>query len=332
MPSAPPAETTRTSGDRFKIAACILALAALLAARNPYVLAHPQFWHEDALIFLLEQREHGAAALWHAYSGYLHTFQRMIALIADSAPLALTPTIYVWATMAGWLAAGAVCATSPLFKSRWMAFAATLALAAIPHSGEVFLVLTNIQWPFAAILVLLAAEPVMHPPSRSRMAFAGLAAITGPFSLLLTPLAIWRLASRRISDGGIDRLAIVMLVGATIQAIALFSTSTRAGQAIGADSGGIALTLLLGVFPEIFGTMTSFPADLPLRLAATTAGAIGLLHACGKLSDSRQERLGLIAGGALLLLAGFAICVAKHGGSPRAFGAGARYLYVPFVV
>jgi len=233
--------------------------------------------------------------------------------------------------MTAWLIAGAVCFTSPLFPSARWAFLATLALGAVPHSGEVFLILTNIQWPFAAALLLLAAEPVAQPPKRLRLGFAATAALTGPFCLLLSPLAIWRLIQCWRSHRRIDRLAVILLTGAAIQGCVILMSSSRATHAASADPGLLALISLIGVFPELFGTMAGFLDDIPLRLMGTLAGIAGLLYACSCTLPGYAERRVLLLGGGLILGAGLLLCLASHHGSPRAFGAGARYLYVPFV-
>jgi hypothetical protein len=209
--------------------------------------------------------------------------------------------------------------------------AGVLALAVVPHSGEVFLNLTNIQWPLAAALLLLAAEPVAQSPSRPRLAFAGLAAFTGPFSLLLSPLALRRFYLRQRVDRKIDPIALVVLLGATTQAPILLATSTRAGSASGADFGSVVLATLLSVFPELFGTSHSFPADLHLRLLGATAGVAALLWACAGSTSGSEHRRVLLLGAGIVLLAGIFASISSMGHEPLAFGAGSRYLYVPFV-
>jgi len=57
---------------------------ALLFARAPDALRAPQFWAEDAVIFWVQQYEHGLlGSLLRPLAGYLHVMPRLIAALAD---------------------------------------------------------------------------------------------------------------------------------------------------------------------------------------------------------------------------------------------------------
>ena len=177
-----------------------LAVIALVALRRSDSLLNPQFWAEDGAIFFAEAERYGGwGLLFHPYEGYLHLIPRVIAAIALGAgvPLLHLPAFYAWSAlaitgcMAWWLQSPRIA-----LPGGWIA---TLALALIPHNGEIFLTLCNLQWITALGLfaLALAADPT-SPVSRVGdlllLIFTGL---TGPFVILALPLFAWRAWCRR---------------------------------------------------------------------------------------------------------------------------------------
>lgn len=306
------------------------SLAMLLFIRNPWVALQPQLWHEDAIIFLNQQRAEGWAAIIHPYGGYLLLFPRLITALAALLPLELTPHTYLIGTFVGWLWVGGLILTSPLFASPRWAFFAALAWAAVPHGGEVFLNLTNVQWALAAGLALLLAEGPANRGPYTQWLFVGLTVLTGPFSILLSPLAIWRLWNARRNHGPSDMIAPLTLLAAGIQLVIVLSSSDRMQQAALIDPARLALILGTGVFPEIFGTKGTFPADIALRLAGTTAGLAGVGYASWTAIPGATTRRPLLVGSFLILLSGLLSVMGTQGRAPMAFGGGQRYLFVPF--
>ncbi len=314
------------------VVAGLAGLALLLFARNPFVVLHPQFWHEDAIVFLVQQRTEGLAAIIKTYAGYLLLFPRVVAAAAALLPLELTPLVYLAGTYAGWLWVGWLILTSPLFTSiRWSLFAA-LAWVAVPHGGEIFLNLTNVQWALAAGLALVLAEgPVQHGRG-SRLVFVGVAALTGPSCIVLAPVAIWQLWDCQRRQDRLDWAAGLSLLVAAIQLVLVLFSSARARAATGADPIRPFVFLAIEVFPELFGTKARFPSDIVLRLAGTVAGVAGLFLATRSAIPAAVMRRRLMLGAGLLLGAGVAVYVAEYGGAPKAFGGGQRYLFVPFAL
>lgn len=308
----------------------LTALASLLFVRNPYVVLHPQFWHEDAIIFLVQQRTDGLAAIFHPYAGYLHLFPRLVAAIAALLPLEVTPHVYLLGAYAGWLWVGGLIFTSPLFTSRRWALGATLAWVAVPHGGEVFLILTNTQWALAVGLVILLAEDPTNRGRTGRWVFVGIAALSGTQCIFLAPLAIWRLRRIKRTEGTIDAVGMLSLVAAAIQCLLVIISSHRAQDSAAFDSGRLALLLWVAVFPELFGTKATFLSDLPLRLAGTFIGMIGFAWASWVAIPGAPARRSLLLGAGLILGCGLLSVVATRGGAPMAFGGGQRYLFIPF--
>jgi hypothetical protein len=314
------------------IAGCLLVFAALLVLRNPYVFVKPQFWNEDMTVFFQQARTAGPSSVFTPFAGYLSFYQRLSACFAGFFPIEFAPLLYTLATFAGWLWVAVLSLTSSVFVDRRWAFAATLALLLVPSHGEIYMILTNIQWVFGAVLALLLVERSPPCPAWPRIFYACVAGLTGPFSLLLAPVAllkgvfVWR-SSRKI-----DFVAMAILITALLQLALVLTYSGRLQQAAGVDPATLALGLSLGVFPELFGTYHTFPEDAWLRLAGGIAGLIGALWICGGHLPGAATRRVLLLAGALMLAAGLMSCFTIHGGGPRAFGKGSRYLFVPFVI
>jgi hypothetical protein len=333
--SASPADFVREApapAGRVWLWAGQIALTGLLFARNPDVVLHPQFWHEDALIFLSQQRTEGLAAIFHPYAGYLHLLPRLVASGASLLPLELTPLLYLIGAYAGWLWTGALVLTSPLFASARWAFLAGIVWVMVPNGGEIFVNLTNVQWPLTAGLALLLAEGTGSHRSRSHMwLFASVTALTGAGATVLLPVAGWQLWESRRHPAPFPPVALATLVLGGLQlAIVLFSPRLP-----GAANASLIRTVVfpwLEMFPELLGTKTTFPADLGLRLVGTTLGLTALAWAWRRTGPAQSMRSRLLLGAVLMLEAGVLAYTAEYGGTPKSFDGGQRYLFVPFVL
>jgi hypothetical protein len=166
----------------------LAVMTVLLFCRRPDAFLNPQFWGEDGTIFFKEQIEYGFKSIVIPYAGYLHLTPRLIACAASLFPFSITPTIYNFFALSAMLFTGGA-----LFSSRCrFPFKPLLALSMIvvPHYGEVFMTVTNIQWYLCFLpLILLYSEP----PVKSYQYFLDyliiiLCGLTGPFILLLLPL------------------------------------------------------------------------------------------------------------------------------------------------
>jgi hypothetical protein len=169
------------------------ALALLLAARKPHALHTPQLWAEDGTIFLMQADLHGIGAFVTPYAGYLHLLPRAIAWAASFVlDPAWWPAFYNAISFLIWLAVLARLFTSrfDLPNKPWLA----VAFLFIPHSGEVFFNITNLQWLTAFVLI---QQAIVRPPTTrlervGDVAISALVALTGPFGIVFLPLFAWR--------------------------------------------------------------------------------------------------------------------------------------------
>jgi hypothetical protein len=308
----------------------VLAFAFFL--RKPHALLTPQLWAEDGSIFLMQNDLHGPAALAMPYMGYLHTLPRVFAwLCSHLLDPAWWPAFYNGVSFALWVAAAARW-FSPRFSvpgKPWLA----LAMVAVPHSGEVFFTLTNLQWMTALVLLqqVLIAAPATRGERWSDLAILALVTLTGPFGVAFLPLFAWRWWRARTGDNA-TALAVVAAC-ALVQVWFVLRTGPRfdyqdAPLQIGA--GLVVLARRLVVWPAL-------GPDLALGLPRPLVAAVGGLFFAGTLGwILRPHPLRIVRaqmGAALLLILAAGLYRARPDtwlGDDLTFSD--RYFYIPRVL
>jgi hypothetical protein len=213
--------------QRYQPFLTVLAAAALLVARAPDAFTMPQFWAEDATEFFVTARQHGLASVPMPYSGYLHLGPRLVAWAASLLPPLYAPAAYLAAAVGAtlWtvaLIAGERC-TLP-FRSL-----AALGTIWVPHTGEVFANLTNVQWllPLGVLATCLSQPTASAAGTVLERLYLLLFAFSGPFSIILLPVIAGRLHASRT-----DRIewrrwlanGAICLAGAIAQAVLILRT------------------------------------------------------------------------------------------------------------
>jgi hypothetical protein len=198
---------------------------ALLFARAPDALRTPQFWAEDAVIFWVQQYEHGFfRSLLVPSAGYLHAMPRLIAAFTDFLPYPLHPAAFVAgaAIVTGWTAATIAGLALPLPLAASLGVAALLAVP----GGETLTNPTNVQWIMAPALPLIAAaaSPAGGLARANQLAFVALAGLSGPFSILMLPIWLWRVLSGSRRDAFARALAATAVLAGAAQAFVLLGT------------------------------------------------------------------------------------------------------------
>jgi hypothetical protein len=196
-----------------------LAAALILYVRLRIVLWNPQFWAEDGAVFfsgLETDPHHGWGMVLTYYSGYIHLLPRLIAIGASVLPIVAVPLGYAWASILG-AAVVAWAIQSPRIRLPGGAIAA-IALAAVPHTGEVYGKICNLQWITALMLlgILISDDPESLAESWGDGIGLMLTGLTGPFILLALPFFAWRAFRRRSKASGF--LFVAALVCSGVQA------------------------------------------------------------------------------------------------------------------
>jgi len=181
----------------------LFALAlVLLFLKSPDALLAPQFWAEDGPVFFAAQFGHDWPRLSTPYAGYLHTVTRLVAWIAAWFDLSHAPLIYNALAL---LIDAACIAYVALRLAAWFPqWAVFLSFFIVPSSGDIFGTATNVQWfmQFALAAACLAQGSGTHTAPRA-LRIAGhaalaLAALSGPFSVLVAGLAAGTLLMCRL--------------------------------------------------------------------------------------------------------------------------------------
>lgn len=227
--------------------------------RQPHHLLYPQFWAEDGPCWFMEAYDHGAACLLLPHSGYFQTISRIGGLIATWIPLVMGPAVYLLISLLAQLAPPVYLLSplgSPICPSKESRVVLSYFYAVIPNAWELHLNLTNAQTHLALLGVLM----LMGSAPKSRIGFGGLLAtlvlvgLSGPFSLLLTPIALWQWWKKK--DWPTTANATVIALTALIQGLSLLQSmhATRSTAPLGASipafarilSGEIVMGSMLG--------------------------------------------------------------------------------------
>jgi hypothetical protein len=194
----------------------VIALAVgILFWRMPLAFIRPQFWGEDAYLFL-DNYQRGLHTVIEPVVGYLIVTSRLIAWMAGFFPIWLAPWIYNYSAVALTLLVVALI-MSPRLELPYKPLLA-LAVVVVPAGWEVLLTLCNSQW----ILPIGVLVVVFMRPSKSRVTqmleliFVAATGLTGPFSMFFAPITIalyWHNRQTRTLT-----FAIIMTVCGLIQA------------------------------------------------------------------------------------------------------------------
>jgi hypothetical protein len=236
---------------------------AILILRWPSALFHAEFRVEDGTIFYLGALLDGPAAIAQPYHGALQLGSRLAALAGSLAPVLWAPVVMnaaavlVTAAVATFIAGPRMAHAIPAMGLR---VALALALVLLPSAAQLTWSATFIGWSLAFFLV---ARLVATPPRWPLLdgAAVAIAALSGPVSILLAPLYVWR------------RPGIVTWIvcgAAVIQVVALVTAHDRAPGVI-TDPIEVMQSLALGgLIAPVLGRAT-----WPLTQAAIP-GAVGV--------------------------------------------------------
>ena len=149
-------------------------------------------WAEDGEIFFGAASSLGIQSLWTPYAGYIHLYPRLVAWLANYLPLAYIPKVYFFSwglAFLGSIYAITYCAIKTKLNHYNIIFLSVF-IVLQPNDSEVFFSLTNSQWLLGLALTTIVATQHALKLSISKLIFVITASLTGPFSILITPLVI----------------------------------------------------------------------------------------------------------------------------------------------
>jgi len=186
----------RQLGWRLHILIFISAFS-IIVLRRPDAILNPQFWAEDGALWYANAYNDGIRSVMISHNGYLQTISRLVAAIAQFLPFEWAPlifnvvAIFIQILPVNFLLSSRFCALIPNLYNR--IFLSILYLA-LPNSWEIHANLTNAQWHLALLVfMVIVAEPVNRPLWRCfDTGVVLLSGLSGPFAILLAPIAAIR--------------------------------------------------------------------------------------------------------------------------------------------
>jgi len=314
-------------------------IMAILILRRPDAVLSPQFYADDGHTWFQQAYNDGVKSLVYTYGGYFQTLSRLAAVVALSVPLIRAPLVLN-------LIALLVEAAPPLFlMSPRMRNVGSLTLRAflallyliVPKAAEVHASITNAPFNLAllAFLIILAEVPASPSGRGFDVAVLTLTSLTGPFCIVLFPVALLVAAARR--RGGTIVHLVILGGGALVQGFALLFTGERIHQKLGASFAGFC-HIVAGqvVLPVLQG-----PNRLDqLAHSSATVAALSCLITCLLILlflyafwRGSLELRSFILFAVLLLAAALAFptpnATSDHWGPMQAPGGAGRYWYIP---
>jgi F0F1-type ATP synthase assembly protein I len=301
-------------------------MVLVLFSRRPEMFLHPEFWAEDGQIFFVPADIEGVHALVTPYRGYHLFLLRLIAAEAAGLDARWVPAAYFAANLATILFI-AVALFSPRIDLPYPAGCA-LAIAFLPHSGEVIGNLTNLQWLSALGLVwlLIAREPFNTRQLITDLLLAGVTGLTGVFSVLLMPLFVWRAWRRKTRASAL--LASILVITAAVQFWEFVHSARILPASLGPTMEPIAWFVGFRLPASLF-LPVSWAETLP-RWALDGLGLIAvavLIAAVAWRGEHRERRLLLVA--SIVLVVSATIFQARQLKAFQLLRDGDRYFFLP---
>ncbi len=256
---------------------------AIIYLRRPDAIANPQFWAEDGRFWYAQAYNDGPwRSLFLAYAGSLQLAMRLVASLTLLAPLKFAPHVFAWAAILIQLAP-AVLINLKRFRSLIPSIKIRLLITGfyllMPAGFEIHANLTNINWRLALVSFLI----VVSIKYRSKLwilfdhAFLVVAGLTGPFSIILAPIAF--IVYRARKDRPSLYISLNLASTAFIQSLVLVlgSESSRLAQPLQPS-----LKLFVNIIGHRVGLALSLGSNYAARHidpfgAVTTIAGIGVI-------------------------------------------------------
>lgn len=213
---------------------CALIVSmAVLAFRRPDAFTMPWFYGEEGREFMADAYNEGWASTFNTANGYFHLYPRLVANLGLS--LGVPVQKMAWVNLLAVLIMYLV-----VWRYTWTRFPgplharffAVIAITLVPLGNEIWMNQTNLQWPMSLlILLILFGTPPKNGHGRWTDALLLLfTCLTGPYVLILLPLALWHAWNHRNARDPLRGRALsntsVMVMAAVAIAISLSAYGT----------------------------------------------------------------------------------------------------------
>ena len=329
----------RETLDPWQHGAAFLLACAILISRRPDAILHAQFFAEDGHVWYADAYNFGWwHALFQAHTGYYQTLPRLGASFALLVPLAFAPLVLN-------LIAIAVMAmpVNILLSSRsvaWGSLRSRALLAGVflvlPNCTEISYGITESQWLLAlsAFLILVASTPRNITGRIFDLGVVLLCGLTGPFCILLLPLAVVFAWKHRVRWRWVVAGILALLCLIQVWALLVVDPAGRTGAVTGASPALLARILCGQVYLATLLGANGLAARSGLIVFFCCIAVGGtILVAIHFATGSPARKLFLLFSSMLFVVSLISPTGSIPGGPPSwhslAAGAGVRYWFFP---
>ncbi|WP_123101538.1 hypothetical protein [Acidithiobacillus sulfuriphilus] len=226
-------------------------LSLVVILRRPDAILHPELWAEDGVLWYTQAYNSGFPSLFMPENGYLQTISRIAALAAQPFPIYYVPYIFaVFAFCAQMLPVALLLSRrfDSIIPDKKIRIIISIIYVLMPNSYEVNMNLTNAQWHLALVLFLLLVGNSQKRYNISDYMLMVVAGLSGPFSVLLSPVAMIEWYRNKFSG---DYLRYVIALScAAVQAVFIVASmmQTRSAESLGASMDNFVHIIVNNIF------------------------------------------------------------------------------------
>jgi hypothetical protein len=270
------------SGVRWYWQVLVLcAAAALIISRQPQAFFHAQFYGEDGHVWFADAYNRGwLTPLFRTQDGYFQTLPRLAAALALVWPLAFAPLVMNIVGLTVQILPVPVLLSGRLSNWGSLRFRGVLAVVylVMPNCSELNVTVTEAQWHLAlvACLLVLAEVPGSAAGRLFDVAILVLCGLTGPFCILLLPVAVMFLALRKDARRWVSVAILSCALAIQIHALLFIDSARHLSFPLGASMEGFARILAGQVYlGTVLGSnMLGTTAGAPFLVAIAIAGTL----------------------------------------------------------
>lgn len=221
-------DTRKWVGSRYYLLSITLMAIIITVSRRPDAFFNAQFWAEDAVIWYAEAYSKGwLEPIFSSQNGYFQTVSRLVAAGSMAVDFKNAPLFFNVCGAFFQILPALILNSArgrELVPNDAARLLVTLLYLAIPYAQEVHVNTTNIHWHLALASLLIMS--FSYSSGWPQKVFDGvvvlLSALSGPFSILMSPLSVYNFYIRRDKRSALIMVAIVAC--ALLQGITLAMT------------------------------------------------------------------------------------------------------------
>lgn len=184
---------------KFSIA-LLASLVVILIKAGGFPVVENTLWAEDGNVFLNQAAAEGWESLFKTYAGYIHLWPRIFSIISTLFDSSYSPYIM----FSGWTLAYLCMSWSLVSRlhecgvNLFFCCLCVFFIGLLPVASETFFTVTNAQWYLAVALSVFVLLEGGRKSYFSDYLLLATLSLTGPFSIILTPVVAIKIAIRKL--------------------------------------------------------------------------------------------------------------------------------------